>query len=107
MTRPSTEIADAAQSLGSYGGYEESMNNPTKLIDSYVETLRELVNTKIDSTKEPVRESLRLSKDEDWDFLCASMDVIEDANLALEDFLEFGLDGPAKYERGGERYLRL
>ncbi len=35
------------------------------------------------------------------------MDVVGDASAAIRNFLQFGLDGPTKYQDVGERYLRL
>jgi hypothetical protein len=48
-----------------------------------------------------------LNKDEDWGFIVSSMNIIGDASLAINNFLEFWLDGPTKYEDVGEKYLRL
>jgi hypothetical protein len=35
------------------------------------------------------------------------MDIVGDASTAIHNFLQFGLDGPTKYDEVGERYLRL
>jgi len=35
------------------------------------------------------------------------MDILGDASLALHNFIDFGLDGPTKYDETGEKYLRL
>jgi hypothetical protein len=77
------------------------------VLDSYAKAFRELINVKVRSSEKTVRELLHLNKDEDWDFLCVAMDVVEDASIAIRNFLQFGLDGPTKYEDIGERYLRL
>lgn len=81
--------------------------SPTKVLDKYTEAFRDLVNEKNLSSPKTIKDLLRLNKDEDWGFICAAMDVVEDASSAIRNFLRFGLDGPTKYEEVGERYLRL
>jgi hypothetical protein len=83
------------------------MDTKLDLVESYGSTFRDLINAKVLPTKLSVREVLKLSKDEDWAFLCTSMDIIGDACLAIDNFLRFGLDGPTKYSENGEKYLRL
>jgi hypothetical protein len=83
------------------------MDSKLDLVESYGSTFRELINAKVWPRKETIREVLRLSKDEDWAFLCTAMDIIGDACLAIDNFLRFGLDGPTRYNEDGERYLRL
>jgi hypothetical protein len=62
---------------------------------------------KVWSRPKSVRELLRLNKDDDWNFICAAMDIVGDACAAVSHFLKFGLDGPTKYDNVGEKYLRL
>jgi hypothetical protein len=83
------------------------MDSKLHLVESYGSTFRELINAKVQPRKHTIREVLRLSKDEDWAFLCTAMDIIGDACLAIDNFLRFGLDGPTRYNEDGERYLRL
>ena len=83
------------------------MNTKIELVEKYGEAFRELINAKIWSSQSDIRKTLRLSKDEDWSFLCVSMDIIEDACTAINNFLNFGLNGPTKYNDIGEKYLRL
>ena len=54
-----------------------------------------------------IKEQLGLQLEDDWGFLCTSMDLIEDSNLAIENFAKFQLEGPTKYNDEGEKYLRL
>lgn len=75
---------------------------------------RELVNEKAgkaDSEREPfdlyIKRSLKLNSADDWGILCASMDVIDDSLLGIENFLKFGIDGPTRYGDIGEKYIRL
>jgi len=77
------------------------------VLDSYAKAFRDLINVKVRSNSKTVRELLRLNKEEDWDFLCVAMDVVGDASAAIRNFLQFGLDGPTRYQDAGERYLRL
>ena len=83
------------------------MNTKVELVEEYGKAFRDLVNTKIRSSEAVIRDSLRLSKDEDWAFLCVSMDIVGDACTAINHFLKFGLNGPTKYDETGEKYLRL
>jgi hypothetical protein len=79
----------------------------TEILDSYIDAYRNLINKKIWDSKKEIVKTLRLQKPKDWDFICASMDILDDALLAIENFLNFGLGGPTKYEPDGEKYLRL
>lgn len=83
------------------------MNTKVELVEKYGIAFRDLINTKIWPSKADIRETLRLSKDEDWAFLCISMDIVEDACTAINSFLKFGLNGPTKYDDYGEKHLRL
>ena len=83
------------------------MNTKVELVEKYGKAFRDLINAKIWPSKAVIREALRLSKDEDWAFLCVSMDIVEDACTAINNFQKFGLNGPTKYDNFGEKYLRL
>jgi len=83
------------------------MDRKLEVVELYGITFRDLINVKVQPTKLTIRKVLKLSKDEDWSFLCSAMDIIGDACLAIDDFLRFSLDGPMKYDEIGERYLRL
>ena len=83
------------------------MSNAVEIVGKYISAFRGLINSKIWPSKYSIRKTLRLIKDEDWSFLCVSMDIIEDACTAIDNFLKFGLNGPTKYEDVGEKYLRL
>ncbi len=50
---------------------------------------------------------LRLNRSEDWHYILASEDILEDSNTAISHFLKFGTSGPTKYDDLGEKYLRL
>jgi len=83
------------------------MNTRIELIDKYAHAFRDLINTKIRPSPHDIRQTLHLSKDEDWFFLCVSMNIVEDASTAILNFIKFGLNGPTKYDDVGEKYLRL
>ena len=83
------------------------MNTKVELVEKYGTAFRDLINTKIWSGKAGIRETLRLSKDEDWAFLCISMDIVGDTCTAINNFLKFGLNGSTKCNAFGEKYLRL
>ncbi|MEN6308288.1 MAG: hypothetical protein ABFD91_11070 [Anaerohalosphaeraceae bacterium] len=83
------------------------MNQLISVLESYTDGFRTLINDKISSSNQDVKSILNLDTPEDWGFLCASMDIIEDASLAIDNFRKYGLGGPTKYEDYGEKYLRL
>jgi hypothetical protein len=83
------------------------MSDNNEILRRYAEEFRELVNARVDQGAGPPADLLRLNDHRDWNFVCVAMDVIEDACLAIKNFLDFSLDGPTKYENTGERYLRL
>ncbi len=83
------------------------MKNSIQILESYSNTFRDLINDKNLGTKGSIKDVLRLNKEEDWSFIWTSMDIVDDASLALESFLKFDLDGPTKYNDIGEKYLRL
>lgn len=78
-----------------------------EVLQSYADTFRELVNARVWGKEEEPSKALRLSLKSDWSFVCVAMDVVSDASLAIESFLQFGLDGPSRHDDVGERYLRL
>jgi hypothetical protein len=50
---------------------------------------------------------LKFENESDWTALCSVMDVLQDTELAKENFLKYGLSGPTKIIDEGEEYLRL
>jgi len=83
------------------------MKQLNEILQSYANAFLDLVNEKIDSTNESIKQALRINKEQDWSFIRTSMDIVDDASDAIGNFLKFGLDGPTKYDESGERYLRL
>lgn len=83
------------------------MRSSVEVLDAYGSAFRDLINAKLSSSDKSVRELLRLNKEDDWNFICTAMDIIGDACAAVSNFLQFGLDGPTKYNDVGEKYLRL
>lgn len=88
--------------------------NESKALHFYNDKFRDLINDKVgyqkDESKsftEHVKTSLKLNKESDWSFICSSMDIINDSLLGIENFIQFGLGGPTKYDDTGEKYLRL
>ncbi len=78
-----------------------------KILMKYGTAFRELVNTVVLGSKKSVKSTLRLNGEKDWGFLCSAMDLVSDTASAIGNFLQFGLEGPTKYDNPGERYLRL
>ena len=91
--------------------------SPTQLTERYIRAVRELINSKAQKYIEPtkkyktfsyyIKNKLGLIHSGEWGFFCACMDLIEDTNLAIENFLRFEIEGPTKYDDVGEKYLRL
>ena len=84
------------------------------VLESYSKKFRKLINNRRDELYESKDKSIKDLKDlfclkavEDWSYICASMDIVDQTNDAIRNFLRFGLDGPTKYEDEGERFLRL
>lgn len=76
------------------------------------ELIREIVNkyASKESTKpfkESVTKYLKFSNPKDWNSLCSLLDLLDDTELAKENFQKFGISGPTKYDDAGEKYLRL
>jgi hypothetical protein len=77
------------------------------LLEKYLSAFRYLINVKVFESDKSVKELLHLNTRDDWEFLCAAMDIIADASAAILHVQKFGLSGPTKYDDMGERYLRL
>jgi hypothetical protein len=77
------------------------------LIHKYASTFREAINAKVRNSEDAIRNSLKLNSSADWDFLCAAMDIIDDASAAIDHVQQYGLSGATKYNNVGEKYLRL
>jgi hypothetical protein len=78
-----------------------------ELLHKYAATFRRMINIKVQGSKQSIKQLLKLNKEEDWNFLAAAMDIIDDASSAIGNVERFGLSGPTKLDEIGERYLRL
>lgn len=92
------------------------MKSKVEIILEYNTSLRELINSQVlrtgsDKSSKPViqqiKDRIKISKDEDWGFLCTAIDTIRDATYAIENFIKYKIDGPTKYDNYGEKILRL
>lgn len=83
------------------------MANQSKVLREYECAFRDLVTYKNISSRKKITEKLRLNKTEDWSFICTSLDVIGDTASAINNFLEYGLEGHSDGDDAGEKYLRL
>ena len=83
------------------------MKSALDLLNSYVSAFWSLVSSKIEDQSLDIKAILRLKCSEDFDFLIASRNIIQDASLAISHFQRFGLSGATKYDELGEKYLRL
>lgn len=77
------------------------------LLQKYISIFREAINSKVRGSKKAIKELLKLNSESDWNFLCAAMDIIDDASTAIDNVQRFGLSGATKYNETGEKYLRL
>ncbi|MGO8799684.1 MAG: hypothetical protein ACLQJL_11430 [Roseiarcus sp.] len=77
------------------------------LLGKYADAFRALINTTVQSVPKTIKELLLLNSGDDWNFLCAAMDIIGDSSEAIDNVLRFGLSGPTKHDDIGEKYLRL
>lgn len=82
-------------------------HSSSQAFDAYRQAFSDLIEELLRSRPEGLWKLLRLNKEEDAIFVWTAMYIIGDASMAIQNFLRFGLDGPAKYEDVGERYLRL
>ena len=86
----------------------------SEILLAYMAALRELVNKKarkIDThTKsaetflQRIKRQFGFNHESDWGLLCASMDLVEDTTLAIQNFEKFEIEGPTKYNDLGEKY---
>ncbi len=83
------------------------MKSLTEILRLYETAYRDLVRSKNWSSKQSVKESIRLNKDQDWYFIYTALDVIGDTTLAIKNFLQYGLEGAVDGDDDGEKYLRL
>lgn len=83
------------------------LNKPNDILEKYASAFRDLVNARVWAGEDSPQKLLRLNDESDWGFICAAMDIVGDASLAIENFLQFALEGPTRYENIGEKYLRL
>src|SRR5579864_548231 len=83
------------------------MISALELLGKYSATFRRMINSKVWGSDETIKQLLKLNKNEDWDFLTAAMDIVDDASSAIGNVQRFGLSGPTKYDETGEKYLRL
>lgn len=83
------------------------MISALELLHKYATAFRALINVKVWTSEQEIKQSLRLNSSRDWDFLCAAMDIIDDASGAIDHVQKYGLSGPTKYQDTGEKYLRL
>jgi hypothetical protein len=83
------------------------MLSALELLRKYASTFRKMINSQVWKNSASIKQLLKLTKDSDWDFLTAAMDIIDDASAAIAHIERFGLSGPTKYGDIGERYLRL
>ncbi len=76
------------------------------VLESYSNEFRKLINSRVSEQGE-TKDLFGLTTPEDWGYICTSMDIVGQTNEAIRNFLQFGLEGPTKYENKGEQYLRL
>ena len=92
------------------------MKSKLELIRNYNNSVWKIINSQVqrtgsDKSSEPeiiqIQRRLKLSKPKDWAFICTALETISDTSYAIENFVEFKIDGPTKYDNYGENFLRL
>lgn len=84
------------------------------LIEILLGNFRDILNIIVNRHEENEPPLLALSQKlkniatrQDWYEICAAMDLMRDSQLAKDNFKQFELEGPTKYNELGEKYLRL
>jgi hypothetical protein len=72
------------------------MISATELLQKYAAMFRSMINVRIWSSEETIKQLLKLNKNEDWEFLTAAMDIVDDASSAIDNVQRFGLSGPTR-----------
>jgi len=79
-------------------------------IDLYVKLLRKIIGViakDSDNFETDILEFLGVSSGQSYNFIIDSLYLLEDTQLAKQNFNEFGVSGPTKYQNFGEVYLRV
>lgn len=83
------------------------METLAQILREYESVYRDLVTFIERSTNPNAKDALILKEERDWPFICTTLDVIGDTKLAIENFLDYGLEGLTDGNDDGEKYLRL
>lgn len=88
------------------------MINETSIILKCEKIIRELANQVAEgvageSFNIGVIDKMKFDDKNGWNVLCSLMDVLNDTELAKENFIKYGIGGPTKISDIGEQYLRL
>lgn len=84
-----------------------------EIFKEYNKAFRKLFNDKVftlpdkPNITEDIKKALKLTKNEDWNFLATAPFIIDDTNDAFENFIKWGFNGVTKLEDRGEYRLRL
>ena len=81
--------------------------SPYHALDACRQAFADLIGELLRSRSENLWKLLRLNKEQDSISVWTAFYLVGDASIAIQNFLRFGLDGPAKFKDLGERYLRL
>jgi len=83
------------------------MSPYTQILRKYESNLRDAIYHRDRGKGNSIDEALELTERKDWYFIATTLDVIGDTNLAIQHFLETGLNGLDENTDVGEKYLRL
>lgn len=83
------------------------MNSYTHILRKYECHLRKAFDYRDKSQGQSVDQALELKKKIDWNFVATALDVIGDTTQAINNLLEFGLEGNTDGNDPGEKHLRL
>ncbi len=82
----------------------------TNIIDLYIKLSRKVISKCFEAFVDfnnDIVEFLGVSDIDSYHFIIDSYYLLEDTQLAKQNFTEFGTTGPTKYENLGEVYLRV
>lgn len=83
------------------------MNLHTHILSEYQHSFNDLITSKNLKSSKGVKDAIRLNNDKEWSFMCTALDILNDTTLAIDNFLEYGLEGHSDGKDPDEMYLRL
>jgi hypothetical protein len=83
------------------------MNSYTQILSEYQHSFNDLITSRNLKSNKAVKDVIRLNNNKEWSFMCTALDILNDTTLAIDNFLEHGLEGHSDGNDPDEMYLRL